>query len=86
MTGALQEQQAKKEKPGERMLWPYVPTGMKSNYDDETCDWLFYIIGSISRFLLKFPGFETSTSSFMVPIGCRECTPPPSTVFPTSHK
>ena len=31
--------------------------------------WLCYIIGSISRFLLKSPGFETSTSSFMVPKG-----------------
>ena len=31
--------------------------------------WLFYIIRSISRFLLKSPGFETSTSSFMVPRG-----------------
>ena len=28
---------------------------------------LFYIIGSISRFLLKSPDFETSSSSFMVP-------------------
>ena len=27
----------------------------------------FYITGSISRFLLKSQGFETSTSSFILP-------------------
>ena len=32
--------------------------------------WLFFnIIGFMSRFLLKSPDFETSTSSFMVPRG-----------------
>ena len=28
--------------------------------------WLFYIIQLISRFLLKSPGFDAYTSSFMV--------------------
>ena len=37
--------------------------------------WLFYIIRSTSRFLLKSPGFETSTSSFMVPRGWEVCIP-----------
>ena len=36
-TGVLQEQQPTTERPGERMLWPYVTTGTKSNDDDDFC-------------------------------------------------
>ena len=33
--------------------------------------WLFYIIGSISRFLLKSPSFETTTTQFYGAKGLR---------------
>ena len=43
---------------------------MRTTWTSKHMVGFFYIIGSVSRFLLKSPGLETSSSSFMVPSGC----------------